>query len=311
MIKLAWLLIPFLVIGAAFSACGGGDDDGGTIRVGDEEIDIPDDVDVDSSGDSVPDGFPDDFPVYDGADVVSGFRGEQDGEEGFYVVWETDDSVEDVQAFYESAFEDGPWTSEGTIESGSTVILSATHEEDQLIGGVTLAEVDGKTQISAFVGDDSSGDSSSDDGSSDGDSSSDNGDEDESSGDGDSSGDSADLPDEADLNDNYPEDEIPLPDNARVTSSSSFSSGGNSSVFAEIYVEAPVDEVAEYYESTLASAGYSESFKTESDGEVFLTYSKDTETFSGDSAIVNITPSDVEGYTLVNITVTNAEGEGQ
>lgn len=300
-----WLsgLIAVAVIAVAgLSAACGGDDD--------KTIDVPGGGEVSVGGD-VPDSFPDDFPVYDGADEIGGSSFEQDGEEAVNGIWETGDSLEDVSAFYESELEDGDWKSQGTFNSSGTVTISFVNEGAGKSGGVLLSEAEGKTTITVTILDDSSAssgdDGSSDDGSSD-DGSSDDGSSDDGSSDGGSSDDgssgSAELPDEASLEDDYPEDEIPLPDDARVTSSSSFSSGGVSSIFVTLYVKQSVEDLETYYNDTFAAAGYEESFSTSSDGEIFLSFAKNQDDpTTAASATVSIIPSDVDGYAQVDLSI--------
>lgn len=308
--------IALLTAGAAlFTACGGGDDK--TIDIGDGEINISDDL---------PDDFPDDFPQYDDAEVIGSVTGESSGQEGTLVTFQTDDSLEDVEAFYESEFEDGPWQQVSTSSSsqGGSFLV----EKDDVAASVFFAETDGKTSILVTYGskDDfgiDDGDSSDDEGSSDGDGSSGDGDE-PTADDGSSSGDddegspddegsaddddgssvNADLPDEVDLEDEFPSN-IPLPDGARVTSSSSVTSGGFSTIFAELYVEDGVDNLQTYFEDTLAEAGYTESISSSAGGQIFLSYTEGDGS-SGNGVLVNIAESNVDGYALVTVTVTDA-----
>lgn len=295
------IAVAVLVVGGLSAACGGDDD---------KTIDIPGGGEISTGGD-IPDSFPDDFPVYDGADELGGSSFEQDGDEAVNGIWETDDSLEDVAAFYESELEDGDWISDGTFNSSGTTTISFVNEGAGKSGGILLAEADGKTTITVTIiddasassgGDGSGDDGSSDDGSSD-DGSSDDGSSDDGSSDGGSSG-SAELPDEANLEDDYPEDEIPLPDDARVTSSSSFSSGGMSSIFVTLYVKQSVDDLETYYNDTFAAAGYEDSFSSSSDGEIFLTFAKNQDDpATAASATVNIRPSDVDGYAQVDLSI--------
>ena len=297
---------------AAFAACGGGDDK--TIDIGDGEINVSDDL---------PDDFPDDFPQYDDAVVMGSVTGESSGQEGTLVTFQTDDSLEDVEAFYEAEFEDGPWqqVSNSSSSQGGSFLV----EKDDVAASVFFAEVDGKTSILVTYGnkDDfgidgsDDGDSSDDDGSSrngdeptaddadDGSSSDDGSSDDEgSSDDDDGSSDTTDLPDEVDLEDDFPSN-IPLPDGARVTSSSSLASGGFSTVFAELYVQDSIDDLKTYFEDTLAEAGYTESISSSAGGQIFLSYTEGDGS-SGNGVLVNISESAVDGYALVTVTVTGA-----
>ena len=292
-------LVALVATGAILTACGG--DDKKTFDLGDgNEVSV---------GGGIPDDFPDDFPIYPGADVQGSYTGEQDGVSGSVVIWETGDSVDDVKAFYEAEFDGSPWAAEGSFNSAGSTLIGFTNSDSNKTGAVTLGESDGKTTISVIIGDDTSGGGSSDgdDSSSDGDDSPSDGDSssdgDDSSSDGDGSSGSADLPEEIDIEDDYPADDIPLPDGARVTQSSSISAGGSNTIFVTMYVDQSVDDLEQYYKDTLADAGYTESFSTSSGGEVFLTFTKGDTTTSPESATVTLTESDVEGYTLVNISL--------
>ncbi len=303
---------PFLLMAAllfaatsVLAACGGDDK---TIDIGDGEINVSDDI---------PDDFPDDFPKYDDAEVMGSVTSDASGSEGTLVTFQTDDSLEDVEAFYESEFEDGPWqqVSNSSSSQGGSFLV----EKGDTAASVFFAEVDGKTSILVTYGtkedlglDDSSGDDASDD---DGSSSDDDGeptsesdsstdDDAGSSDDGDSSSGSDDLPDEVDLEEDFPSS-IPLPDGSRVTSSSSIASGGFSTVYAELYVDQSIDDLQTYFEDTLADAGYTESISSSSGGQIFLSYTEGDGS-SGNGVLVNISESGVDGYALVTITVSGA-----
>jgi len=294
--------IPAFLLGAVLVACGGD---------GKKTVDIPGGGKIEVS-DDLPGDFPDDFPKYDGAKVTGSITGSSEGQEGTVVTFETGDDIDDVQAFYEKEFEDGAWksTSTGSFSGAGNFVV----EKGDEAASVFIAEVNGKTTIVVTYGtksdlgiDDSSdsGDDSSDSGSDDGDEPTQDDAEDSS---GDDSGDSgsAELPDEVDLDDDYPKNKIPLPDGARVTSSSSFSSSGIRSLFIELYVKKSVDELEEFYKDKLESAGYQDSFSTTADGEVFLSYTTADAT-TGAGVVVNIAESDVDGYSKVTLSITGPE----
>ena len=109
------------------------------------------------------------------------------------------------------------------------------------------------------------------------------------------------MPDEVDLNEDYPEDEIPLPADARVTNSSSFASGGSQSIFTEMYVEGTVDEVADYYKSTLEGAGYTQGFGTRlRRRSVHVVLEGRGHRGTGEGVLVSITDAEVDGYVLAS-----------
>jgi hypothetical protein len=289
-------LLVLLVAGFAV-ACGGDDK---TIATEDGEVTFSDDL---------PDEFPDDFPVYDGADLQGSYRGESEGVEGIVATWTTGDSIDDVAAFYEEELDGDNWKIESQGSQGSFgSFYFALNSDDSKMAYVLISRSDDETTILVTVGDNdgsvpggdgSSGDDDSGDGSS-GDDSGDAGSSDDGSGDDGSSG-SADLPEEQDLPDDFPADRVPLPSGARVTSSSSLSSGGTDTHFVEFYSQQSADELADYFKSELADKGWTESLSSESNGEMFLSFSEGEAGTSGVTIIIADSP--VDGYRLVTISV--------
>lgn len=294
---LAALIGLGLIAGFLFSACGGGDDD--------ETVDLPGGGEV-STSDDLPDDFPDDFPVYDGADVVGSITSEQEGAEGHVVTWETGDSIDDVTEFYEKEFEDGPWKSSGSGSFSGTASFTVTHEDDEKkVGSVIVSEGDDdKTSIVAFVGeqpddassgDDDGGDDPTPDGSDDG--------SDDSDGDSGSDPDAT-LPDEVDLDEDFPEDRVPLPDDVRVTSSSKFSAGGAETFLIEFYKESDVEGIKDFYDSEMSGKGWADSFTTETNGEAFMSFTGEGDAAANEAVTISISNADVEGYVQVALSVT-------
>lgn len=285
-----WILALAAVTAVTFGAvaCGGGDDDGDSDGPGNGF----------SSGGDLPDDFPDSFPVYDGADFEGGAEGTQGGITGFVATWTTGDSQDDVVDFYDSEFEDGPWksASSGGADGGSFWIVE--NEDEDRSGWVSVGEADGKTTIVAVLADSDDITGGDDD---------DEPTEPADDGDGDGGSGDADLPDEADLSDDFPEDRVYIPGDARVTSSSNFSTGGNSSYFVEIYLESDdAGDVADDYESNMKSNGWTNAFTSESDGTFVQTYSNEDGT---ESAAVSISDSEVDGYVLIALTVNVVDSE--
>jgi hypothetical protein len=285
-----------------FAACGGDDK---TIATDDGEITLSDDL---------PDEFPDDFPIYDGADLQGSYRGESEGVEGLVATWTTGDSVEDVAAFYEQELESGEWTTQSKGNQGALgSFFFALNSDESKVAYVYISGNDDDTTIlvtvgdndGSLTGDDGSSDGS-DDGSSDGsdDGSDDSGSDDGSSGDNgdDGSSGSAELPDEQDLPDDFPSDRVPLPGDARITGSSSLSSGGTDTFFVEFYSQDSADEIADHFKSELPGNGWTESLSSESDGEIFLSFAPEGgESTSGVTIIIADAP--VEGYRLVSLSM--------
>ena len=303
---LTGFLVLLIACGLVAVACGGGDDDT-TIDTGDGEVSISDDI---------PDDFPDELR-YDGADVVGTISGESEGQEGTYVTFETDDSVDDVSAYYESALEDNGWQDQSNTSAGGVSIIGAQKDDTAVV--VSIGEGDGNTTISVFYGTNpsASGDGSSDgedDGSSgedDGSSGEDDGssgEDDGSSGEDDGSSGESDLPDEVEVDEAYPSSDIPLPADARVTGSSSFSTSGIQTVQVTGLSQDSPSELGDYFAGELEGAGYSEVVRTTSDGDVFMTYAKSPDDPSVDAVTISLADSTTyEGYTEFIVGVTQAE----
>lgn len=296
-----WLAAPALAVAAVAAGCGGGDNertfrgpDGGEVSVSDD----------------LPDEWPDDFPVYPDADLQGSYFGESGGVDGLVASWTTGDSLDEVGDWYEGELADGEWTSTSDGNLGSSRFFSATNGDESQIAYVSIAAGDGDTAIVVAIGDDPSGGDGTDDGDtedptpddvSDGDGSGD--------GNGNDSG-SADLPDEVGLDGDFPTDLVALPDEVRVTSSSSISSGGTTTHFVEFYSEMSADDLESHFSNEMSGDGWEEAFRTSADGETVLTYSRgadEGDILSGDSATVLITEADVDGYRVVSITVTVTE----
>lgn len=305
--KIGILLVPVLLIAAAFSACGGGDS---------KTVNIPGGGKV-SVGNKVPDGFPSDFPIYGGAKVTSGYKGSQGGQEGFVVVWETGDDVQKVTDFYKEKLSSGSWTTSGEFTSNGSTSLTVTNPAAKLAGALSIGEADGKTSISVFLGDDSSADSGS--GSNSGSSLTSKNKtataESEDSGSGSSSGDATSgpektstpspLPGEVKLDKNFPTDKVPLPSGARVTSNSSFGQGTSKTYIIEFYTKDAPDKVVAYFTDEMPKHGWADSFSSNSNGDYFVTFTGASNATGGnDGLTVNASASpDTPGYTVVSMTV--------
>jgi len=279
---------------AFFAACGGGDDK--TIDTGDGKVTISDDL---------PDEFPDDFPVYDGADLQGSYQGESEGVSGTVATWTTGDSADDVTNFYKDKLNGDNWKIQSSGTSGGGSFFVVLNKDESKAGYVVIGEADGDTSIIVTVGDNDgsvSGDDSGDNAS--GDDVEDTSGEDNAGDDGSSDEGSTDaqLPEEQDLSDDFPSDRVPLPDDSRVTSSSSISSGGQNSFFVEFYSKKSADELRDYFGDTLTGKGWTEALASEADGDVYLSYTN-SETSATASVTVIITDADVEGYQTVTLSV--------
>jgi hypothetical protein len=291
-----------MVLMAALTGCGGGDDKK-TIDVGDgNKVTLDDDL---------PDSFPDSFPVYDGAHLEGAVQGNQDGIEGTVATWTTGDSFDDVTAFYKDAFDGGDWklTTEGTVSG--TAYWAVENSDASKAGYVSVSDGD-NVSIMAVVGDnpenassngssddgsDSGSDSSSDDGSDGSDDGSDNG-EDGSDG-------SVSLPDAVDLPNGFPSDQVPMPDDGRVSYANTITSNGVTSFMVNAYSKKSIEDLGNFYKDELEGNGFTQSVQT-SDGQgVYAAYSENPDG-TGTVVVLTITEADIQGYQQVYVQVTEA-----
>ncbi len=291
--KIPLLLIPVLLLAAIAVGCGGGEKK--TVKIGDTKVDV--------SG-KIPSDFPGDFPKYKGANVQGAATGSQGGIKGTVVTWTTGDSVDKVTEYYTQQFKDGPWKSstEGTANGSS--YWMAESPDGKNTAYVMVSSSDGKTNIVAVVGpkdssSSSSGDSTSTSGSS---SSSEKTPSDSSSSDSSSqptTSSSEPLPDEVKLSKDFPSDRVPMPSGARVTSDSSFSSGGQKTSSVELYVKDKPENVSEFFKTEAPKKGWENAFSSQSNGEYLLTFS----TADSEGLTIAIQESDTPGYAKVVLTV--------
>jgi hypothetical protein len=271
------------MVSLAGFACGGGDKK--TIDIGNGEVTV---------GDELPDSFPDDFPIYDGADLQGVVQGEQGGISGTVATWETNDDFEKVKKFYDAALKDGPWKSlaDGTVAGSTFWSVENSAGEEQ--GYVQIADTN-PTRIVVVVGNrggDIGGDVSTPD----------SGSGDPSSG-SDSSG--GDLPKEVALPDDFPSDQVPLPDDIRITNASSVNAGGTQSRLLQFYSKDSADDLASFFKDELEGKGFTQSIQQSQDGGIYAIYSENDD---GSGLLVSITilDGDVAGYRQVTLQITSS-----
>jgi hypothetical protein len=290
-----WLAAAAILTTLAIAgvACGGGDEK--TIDLGDgDEITI---------GGDLPDDFPDDFPIYDDADLQGAVQGEEEGIEGIVATWTTGDDLDDVTAFYEDAFDDGPWktTAEGT--ASGTSYWAVENSETGKVGYVSVSGGGDEVAIIATVGDNpdaaSSGGDDSDDSASD-----DDGSDDEASSDGSDGGGGGDtsLPEEIDLPSDFPSDDVPLPDDAHVNTANTVTSNGITIFTVGFYSKESVDDLASFYKNELEGQGFTQSIQTSDQNGIYAAYAENSDG-SGRTVIVTAYDGDVDGYRQVVLQV--------
>jgi len=255
-----------------------------------------------TSGGDLPSEFPDDFPIFKDAKLTGTVTGEQEGQSGFFATWETDASPEDVTAFYKGALDKDPWKTSGTFTSGGgSVITFARTDGKDLGGGVTVSS-DGKTQVVAFLGQGTglaptaeatqeeqptptpkkgatatNGEPTA----------------------------QTQLPDEVALPKGYPADVAPIPDGARLTEASSFTSGGTTSFALKYLTQEAPQSIADFYAGKVPGNGWSEATQGSTGGQIFASYQNEA---AGGNLVLSIAPSDTyEGYTEVDVILSTGQ----
>lgn len=294
--KFILAMLPVTLIAAIAVGCGGG----GSKKT----INIPGVGNV-STSNKLPSDFPSDFPTYKGADVQASTTGTYNGISGLYVVWQTGDSVDKVKSYFDDQFKNGSWKSNTTATTNGTSYWVVDSPDHKKAGYVSVSDVNGKTSISAAIGDNTNPSGSATESSS---SSSEDTPESSDTASSSSSEDntpvSADLPEAATLSSDFPKDRVPFPDNSRVTSSTSVSSNGQKNYYVEIYVKDSVSNVNDYFKNELPKHGWTDAFSSESNGSFIQTYSGATPSDpsgQGESLTVSVDTSDVDGYAKVSI----------
>lgn len=284
------VLIPAVVLGAIAAiavGCGGGKK---TINVGDGKVQV---------GGSLPSDFPKDFPVYKGANFQGSYTSTQEGITGTAVSWETGDSPDKVKSFYESAFKDGPWKSSTTGSAGDGAFWVATSSDGKKAAYVFVSTASGKTSIVATVGDNPEASSGTPEATATSESTSN---DTPTSGGDETPAANATLPAEATLSSDFPTNRVPFPSGARVTSTSSVSSGGTKTFYVELYVKDTPANVNDYFKNEVPKKGWTEALSSESGGQYFLTFSSSGGA-TDEAVTVTVEQSETAGYALVSLAV--------
>jgi len=288
------LMVGLLGLLAAASACGGGGEKKVTLPGGDGEVQV-------TTGGELPKQFPDDFPIFEGAKLTGTVTGEQEGQSGFFVTWETDASPDDVTDFYKEALDKDPWKTAGVFTTSDGAMITFTRADNENFGGgVTVASSDGKTQFVVFMGEGAgvapSAEATTEEQPTP---------RTEATPKEEQPAAQAELPDEVALPNGYPSDVAPIPSGARVTDASSFTADSQTTVAVSYLTKEDPESIGDFYSAEVPGDGWSETSRLSSDGEVFLTYENPDE---GSQLLLTIYPSDTyEGYTEVTIVLTTGQ----
>ncbi len=98
---------------------------------------------------TTPSGFPADVPVYPGARLTAAASFTSSGQVAWGMEWQTLDSFDKVQAFYQSKFSQGDW--QITVKASANQAFSATYsrKSNSKVGG--LVGADGSSGITRIT----------------------------------------------------------------------------------------------------------------------------------------------------------------
>ncbi len=138
-----------IVVGNIFSRLTGGvvdvEKDGDKVTVTSEEGEYSFE-----EGGSLPDKFPSDFPIYPKAKLASSWVADGNETDGLSLIWETEDSIEEVSNYYVSELEDAGWTLSFTSETEESTTLA--FEKDGVSGFIGITFEESKVVISLTLG---------------------------------------------------------------------------------------------------------------------------------------------------------------
>lgn len=101
-------------------------------------------------GGELPENFPKDFPIYPEAKLTSSWTASGEETEGLSLVWETNDSIDKVAAYYREKLTESGWKSSFTSEVEDSMTL--VFEKDDTNGFIGITTEDSKTVISLTLG---------------------------------------------------------------------------------------------------------------------------------------------------------------
>jgi hypothetical protein len=104
-----------------------------------------------NQGGELPEDFPKDFPIYPGAKLTSSWTAQGEETRGVSIVWETQDSPEEVSDYFKNQLELSGWKITSSFSQGGSVNYS--FEKDNVSGFIGIARAEeGKTTLSLTLG---------------------------------------------------------------------------------------------------------------------------------------------------------------
>ena len=110
-------------------------------------------IEYSAGGDvAIPATWPSDMPVLDGATVsYVGSSNPATGEVGSVVMFQTEQSLEEVSAYYEQALADNGWTVESTVKTGDAVMFAGT-KDTRTVSLYVSSSDPGTTNVTLSIG---------------------------------------------------------------------------------------------------------------------------------------------------------------
>lgn len=131
-----------------FEAATGGQLDVDTNGNGELAFESKDGQTTFQTGTEIPEGFPVAVPVYEDAKVVSSSSNASNGGKLYSVTLTSQDSPQQVFAFYKQTFASNGWKTLSTLNNGGIANVSAGHAAKQLYGRATVStNSDGVTAV--------------------------------------------------------------------------------------------------------------------------------------------------------------------
>jgi hypothetical protein len=148
------VLLP-LALAVAFSACGGGDDNGGQAEQVIErflEFGQEAGTEIQVLLDELPPDLPDGLPQYPGSSLIGSTVTTSEYVDAFSVLWDSGDSLDEILLYYEEALEQDPWQ---VVLSTSTADFAALQfnkvDDANFVGGVVIQRSGDDKEHSAIL----------------------------------------------------------------------------------------------------------------------------------------------------------------
>ena len=120
------------------------------IACDDDDPELPEDI---TQSEDLPASSPDDFPIYPESELEGVITSTEEGASGDVATFQTDDSVDDVTAFYEEELDGGDWEmiEDPVITADSALFLVQQSGGGHPDSSVTITAENGNTAIVVLI----------------------------------------------------------------------------------------------------------------------------------------------------------------